>query len=393
MEWHGVKLDTELLGTISREFGEKLSILQDRIWKVAGRPFNIDSPKQLGEVLFDDLGLPVVKRTKTSRSTDAEVLAQLTASTDHPLPGLVLQYRELTKLKSTYVDVLPQLVSPTTGRLHPSYHQAVAATGRLSASEPNIQNIPIRTAEGKRIRQAFVPEGPDRVLLTADYSQVELRILAHYSEDPALTAAFEAGEDIHRWVASRVWGMPYAEVPRPLRERAKAVNFGIIYGQTAFGLARTLGIPRGEAGRFIAAYKEKFEGISRFIERVVEEARASGAVRTILGRQRPIGDIASSNRTRRQQAERFAVNTVIQGSAADLIKAAMVAIHRRIADGRLDDRMLIQVHDELVFEVAENRLEDFSRLVEEAMTAAIPLHVPVKVDMAWGRSWLEGKEG
>ncbi len=392
MEWHGVKLDVDLLATISREFGEKLKGLQDQIWKAAGRSFNVASPQQLGQVLFDDLGLPVVKRTKTSRSTDAEVLQALVSRTRHPLPGLVLRYRELSKLTSTYVDVLPSLVSPTTGRLHPSYHQAVAATGRLSASDPNIQNIPIRTEEGKRIRQAFLAEGPGSVLLTADYSQIELRILAHYSGDPALTAAFEAGEDIHRWVASRIWGMPPAEVPRNLRAQAKAVNFGIIYGQTAFGLARTLGIPRAEAARFIAAYKEKFQGITRFVERVLQEARDAGVVRTILGRQRPIPEIGSSNRTRRQQAERFAVNTVIQGSAADLIKAAMVAIHRAIETRGLAARMIIQVHDELVFETDEADVDSSARLVEDVMTSALTLTVPLEVDMAWGRSWLEGTD-
>jgi DNA polymerase-1 len=304
----------------------------------------------------------------------------------------VLQHRELSKLTSTYVDVLPTLVSPTTGRLHPGYHQTVTATGRLSASEPNIQNIPVRTDEGKRIRQACVAEQPDQLLLTADYSQVELRILAHYSGDPALTAAFEAGEDIHRWVASRIWGMPPEEVPRNLRDQAKAVNFGIIYGQTAFGLARTLGIPRGEASRFIAAYKEKFQGIAGFVDRVLEEARDTGVVRTLLGRERPLPEIGSSNRVRRQQAERFAVNSVIQGSAADLIKAAMVALHRTINERGLPGRMIIQVHDELVFEAEAAGIEAFSAVVDEAMTSAIDLTVPLKVDVAWGRSWLESTD-
>ena len=401
MEWHGIKVDTALLKSISEEFGDSLTRLEDLIWKEAGRSFNVDSPKQLAEVLFDDLGLEVVKRTKTARSTDAEVLQTLNATSGHPLPKIVLRYRELSKLKGTYVDALPQLVSPTTGRLHPSYHQAVAATGRLSASDPNIQNIPIRTEEGRRVRNAFVAGATDNVLLTADYSQVELRILAHFSKDPVMLQAFEAGEDIHRWVASEIWGMPPVEVPRHLRDQAKAVNFGIIYGQTAFGLARTLGIPRTEAARFIDAYKQKFTGITAFVDSAVKEANETGGVRTLLGRYRPISEIGSRNRVRRQQAERFAVNTVIQGSAADLIKRAMVDIHRLLAatDAAAEApvpgsaRMIAQVHDELVFEVAEREVELLASLVEEAMVNALPMSVPLKVDLSWGRSWLEGKPG
>ncbi len=391
MEWRGVKLDLDLLRAVSAEFNEKLEKLRDRIWRAAGRVFNIDSPKQLAEILFDDLGLPVVKLTKTSRSTDAEVLRTLAAATEHPLPKLVLEYRELAKLTGTYVEVLPTLVSPATGRIHPSYHQTVAATGRLSSSDPNIQNIPIRTPEGRRIREAFVAEGPGKVLLTADYSQVELRILAHYSGDPRLKEAFETGQDIHSWVAAQIWGLDPSQVPRHLREQAKAVNFGIIYGQTAFGLARTLGIPRGEADRFIRAYKERFRGITRFEKQVIEQAREEGFVRTILGRRRPLPDIDSRNRTRRRQAERLAVNTVIQGSAADLIKRAMVAIHSRICSDPERAALIIQVHDELVFEVASAEVEQTAHLVEELMTAALPLSVPLKVDLAWGPSWLAGK--
>jgi len=391
MEWHGVKLDVEHLEAVSAEFAGKLDALRERIWRAAGRAFNVDSPKQLSEILFDDLGLPVVKRTKTSRSTDAEVLKSLAATTGHPLPELVLRYRELSKLKGTYVDVLPRLISPVTGRIHPSYHQAVAATGRLSASDPNIQNIPIRTEEGRRIREAFIAEGDRSVLLSADYSQIELRILAHFSGDEALLEAFDRGEDIHRWVAGRVWGMPPRDVPPALRAQAKAVNFGIIYGQTAFGLGRTLGIPQGEAARFIREYKKKFRGIDEFVKRVTEEAGDTGVVRTILGRERPIPDIRSANRARRQRAERFAVNTVIQGSAADLIKAAMVAIHRELRERKEPGHMIIQVHDELVFEVDESRLGSVASVVEKVMCGAIPLRVPLKVDLSWGKNWLQGK--
>jgi DNA polymerase-1 len=389
MEWEGVKVDTQLLATISGELGVGLESLRGKITAAAGVEFNVDSPKQLGEVLFDRLGLPVVRRTKSSRSTDAEVLATLAPS--HPLPKLVLDYRELAKLKNTYVDVLPGLVSPVSGRVHPSYHQAVAATGRLSSSDPNIQNIPIRTKEGKRIRGAFVAERPGDVLISADYSQIELRVLAHFSGDPVMRAAFEAGEDIHRWVASEIWGLPRDEIPAELRTRAKAVNFGIIYGQTAFGLARTLGIPRPEAAAFIGAYKEKFKGIAGFVERALEEARAHGEVRTILGRRRKLADIDSRNRMTREQAERLAVNTIIQGSAADLIKVAMLRLHRRIRDERLPARLLIQVHDELVFEASGDDAKDLSALIAAEMTSAIPLTVPLKVDIGSGTSWLACK--
>ncbi len=389
MEWEGVKIDTRVLGAISVELGAELDALRRRILDCAGVDFNIDSPKQLGEVLFDRLGLPVVKRTKSARSTDAEVLAALAPS--HPLPKLVLEYRELAKLKNTYVDVLPDLVSPRTGRLHPSYHQAVAATGRLSSSDPNIQNIPVRTPEGRRIRTAFVPERPGDVLIAADYSQIELRILAHYSGDPAMRAAFDAGEDIHRWVASAIWGLPLDQVPPDLRSRAKAVNFGIIYGQTAFGLARALGIPRSEAATFIAAYKEKFKGIAAFVERAVAEARGAGAVRTILGRRRPILFIDSRNRTMREQAERLAVNTIIQGSAADLIKVAMVRLHRRIREERLPARLIIQVHDELIFEAPQREAPGLCEVIAAEMRGAIPLSVPVGVDIASGANWSECK--
>ncbi len=389
MEWEGVKIDAAVLGAISVELAAGLDSLRRRITDEAGIEFNVDSPKQLGEVLFDRLGLPVVKRTKSARSTDAEVLAALAPS--HPLPKLVLEYRELAKLKNTYVDVLPELVSPATGRLHPSYHQTVAATGRLSSSDPNIQNIPVRTPEGKRIRTAFVPGRPGDVLIAADYSQIELRVLAHYSGDPAMRAAFDAGEDIHRWVASAVWGLPLAEVPSHLRSRAKAVNFGIIYGQTAFGLARALGIPRSEAAAFIAAYKEKFKGIAAFVERAVAEARGAGAVRTILGRRRPIAFIDSRNRAMREQAERLAVNTIIQGSAADLIKVAMVRLARRIREERLPARLIIQVHDELIFEAPERAAAELREVIAAEMRDAIPLSVPLSVDIASGPNWSECK--
>lgn len=387
MEWQGVKLDTQLLASISEEFGRKLSDLESRIWESAGREFKISSPKQLAAILFDELGLPVIKKTKTSRSTNAEVLRTLDAGHDHPLPGLVLQYRELAKLKNTYIDVLPGMVSAATGCLHPHYHQAVTATGRLSSSDPNIQNIPIRTEEGRRIRQAFVPRESRTILMAADYSQIELRLLAHLSRDPGLCEAFQADEDIHNWVASKIWGLPPTEIPAQLRSQAKAVNFGIIYGQTAFGLSQALGIPRGEAARFIQEYKAKFVKINDFVADTIEATRRTGAVKTMLGRQRRIPDILSRNRMKKQQAERFAVNTLIQGSAADLIKAAMVQIHRMIQAETLPARLIIQVHDELVFEVPEDRAAQCETMVRDAMENAMPLSVPLKVDVATGKSW------
>ena len=391
MEWDGIALDTALLARFSGELEGKLRELRVRILEAAGCDFNPDSPKQLAEVLFDRLGLPVVKRTRTARSTDAEVLQSLAAGQNHPLPGLVLRYRELAKLKNTYVDVLPAMVSPATGRLHPSYHQAVTATGRLSSSDPNIQNIPIRTEEGRRIRSAFVAGSEETLLISADYSQIELRFLAHFSGDPVMRAAFERGEDIHRWVAGQIWGLEPDDVPGELRTRAKAVNFGIIYGQTPFGLARTLGIPRSDAARFIARYKAKFQGVTRFMADAVDEAARTGLVRTILGRLRRIPDIASRHRAVREQAERLAINTRIQGSAADLIKVAMVRMHEALRTGAIPGRMLVQVHDELVFEVPRQAAKQAAEGIDRIMTSAMPLEVALKVDMAAGRSWLDGK--
>lgn len=391
MEHHGVALDVPLLKKMSAELAERIAELTREIQGHAGYAFNVDSTRQLATVLFDELGLPVVKTTKTGRSTDAETLEALAEKTDHPLPRLMLEYRELTKLKGAYLDPLPRMVCPRTGRLHAGFHQTGAVTGRLSSSDPNLQNIPVRTEIGRRIRGAFVAGGPEWRLLVADYSQIELRVLAHFSRDAALLEAFRTGQDIHAAVAAQVAGVPLAEVTPQQRSAAKAVNFGIIYGQSAFGLARALGISKSAAQDFIDRYHARYPGIRAFVDRCVADTRDKGYAETILGRRRPIEELLSRNRQQVSLGERLAVNTVIQGSAADLIKRAMIDIHREIIDRRLATKMLIQVHDELVFEVRAEDLEAHTELIREKMTTAIPLDVPIVVDIGVGQSWLEAK--
>jgi len=391
MERAGVALDVARLGEYREQLRRRIDELRVAALAAAGCDFNLDSPKQLGEVLFNRLGFRVVKKTKTGASTDAEVLDTLAAETGHPLLELLLAYRELNKLLGTYVDPLPGYVSPTTGRLHASFHQTGAATGRLSSSDPNIQNIPIRTDAGREIRRAFVAGDDDHLLLTADYSQVELRMLAHFSEDEALLEAFRAGRDIHAFVASQIYGVPLDAVDDAQRRVAKTVNFGIVFGQTAYGLARTLRIPPEEAQAFITAYKATYVGLERFLRRCVDEARERGFVRTILGRRRPIPQVRSRNFNERALGERLAINTVIQGSAADLIKLAMVRLDDRLRREGTGARMLIQVHDELVVETPKAHAERVRRATVEEMQGALQLRVPLKVDAALGPNWLEGK--
>ena len=391
MENEGVALDLERLEETRVSLAAKVDELKSEIHRDAGKEFNIDSPKQLSEILFDEMNLRVVKKTKTGRSTDASVLETLAAETAHPLPGLILKYREVNKLLGTYVAPLPELISEKTGRIHASFHQAVAATGRLSSSDPNLQNIPVRTEQGRKIREAFVPGSPGRILITADYSQIELRVLAHLSEDKGLREAFNTDQDIHTFVASQLEGIEQDQVTREQRSRAKAVNFGIIYGQGAFGLARGLGITRAEAAKFIDEYKERYPGITGFMETCVSEAEKNGFVTTMLGRRRPISEIHSNNRNLRALGERLAINTVVQGSAADMIKQAMVNLHERIDREELDMRLLIQVHDELVLDAPLEKVEEYSEIVRQEMAGAIELAVPVKVDVAWGKNWLESK--
>jgi len=391
MERNGVALDVPLLVEMGKDLERQRVEVTAQIYAEAGRSFNIDSTKQLAEVLFDEQGLRVVRKTKTGRSTDADSLGTLAAETDHALPQLVLHYRELSKLKSTYVDTLPRMVCAKTGRVHANYNMIGAVTGRLASNDPNLQNIPIRTALGRQIRKAFVAGRPDHVLLTADYSQVELRLLAHYCQDAALVSAFERDEDIHRFVAAQVFGVDAAEVTAEQRSRAKAVNFGIIYGQSAFGLSRTTGMSVPEAQNFIDMYFRRYPGIRLFIDECIEEAKQTGFATTILGRRRPVPELQSRNRQQRMLGERLAVNTVLQGSAADLIKKAMIDVHDRIMEDPAGPRMLIQVHDELVFEVHEDSAAQEAEKIREQMCRALPLNVPLAVDTSWGRNWLEGK--
>ena len=384
MERAGVRIDEAHLHALSEEYEKELARIEAEIHRLAGEEFLVSSPKQLQVILFEKLGLPILKKTKTGYSTAESVLEQLAAH--HELPGRVLAWRKLSKLKSTYVDALPPLVNATTGRLHPQFHQIGAATGRLSASNPNVQNIPIRGAEGARIREAFVPaEG--RVLLSADYSQVELRIMAHYSGDSSLIEAFRRGDDIHRRTAAEVAGIELDDVSDEQRARAKAVNFGIIYGSSAFGLSQQLGIAAGEAQETIDAYFARYEGVRRFLDETTEQAKKDGFVRTWMGRRRYLPDLTSRNRVLRQAAERMATNTVIQGTAADLIKKAMVEVDAAIRGAELDATMILQVHDELVFETTEASRAALSELVVARMEGVAVLEVPLTVDLGVGRTW------
>ncbi len=388
MQQAGIRVDPITLKRQETALSKQADELRDRILELAGEPFNPDSPKQLAGILFEKLKLPVIRRTKTGPSTDATVLGAL--ATEHELPGVVLDYRQLTKLLSTYLRALGQCIHPATGRVHASFNQAGTITGRLSSSEPNLQNIPIRTDAGRRIRAAFVAEEPN-VLLSADYSQIELRVLAHFCRDETLTAAFESDQDIHRIVAGEVFGIPPEEVTSEQRSRAKTVNFGIIYGQTAHGLAQTLRISRAEAKEFIDKYKLRFPAIESFLAECVEQAKIHGYVETILKRRRPIDGIASRNVSARNAAERTAINSVVQGSAADLIKVAMINVHRRIADENRPSRMLLQIHDELVFEVPRDDLDTEREMIVGEMESAMELSVPLKVDTGTGSNWMEAK--
>ncbi len=386
MQRTGVRVDEDVLARLSGDYQTQLDRLEREVYGLAGEEFLISSPKQLQRILFEELKLPVIKKTKTGYSTDEDVLEQLSAQ--HELPAKVLAFRRLSKLKNTYVDALPPLVSPRTGRIHPTFNQIGAATGRMSATNPNVQNIPIRTPEGVRIREAFVPaEGS--LLLSADYSQVELRILAHYSGDESLIEAFQRGEDIHRRTAAEVAGVEPEDVDDDQRARAKAINFGIIYGSTAFGIANQLGIASADAQETIDAYFARYQGVRRFLDETVAEAKQRGYVATLLGRRRQLPDLASRNRVLRQAAERMAVNSVIQGTAADLIKKAMVAVDAALEGEGLPARMILQVHDELVFEVEEGAAGSVGDRVRGLMEGVLALRVPLVVDVGTGRNWRE----
>jgi DNA polymerase-1 len=387
MEHHGVLIDVAMLRKQSHELAKKLQELETRAHAVAGAPFNLDSPKQLQEVLFGKLGLPVQRKTATGQPSTAEdVLEELAG--DYELPRIVLDYRGMAKLRSTYTDKLPGQVDARTGRVHTSYHQAVAATGRLSSTDPNLQNIPIRTPEGRRIRQAFVAP-PGHVLMAADYSQIELRIMAHLSGDEGLLAAFAADRDIHQATAGEVFGVPAAEVSADQRRAAKAINFGLIYGMSAFGLARQLGIERGAAQKYVDLYFQRYPGVKRYMDETRAMAREQGFVETVAGRRLYLPDIRSRNNQLRQYAERSAINAPMQGTAADIIKRAMIDVHDWLAHGRARARLVMQVHDELVLEVREDAVDGVAGRLVELMSSAAELRVPLKVDVGTGANWDE----
>ncbi|MFA5334667.1 MAG: DNA polymerase I, partial [Candidatus Omnitrophota bacterium] len=387
MEFSGVAIDTEYLGKMSKDMEKQLEKITADIYEAAGAQFNINSPKQLAEILFVKLELPPVKKTKTGQSTDVDVLEILSAA--HPLPALLLKYREIQKLKSTYVDALPELVNPKTGRVHTSFNQTVTATGRLSSSDPNFQNIPVKTEMGRKIRKAFIAGRKGWSILTADYSQIELRILAHFSGDKELLKAFEGDRDVHAHTASLIFGVKEGDVTPEMRSIAKTVNFGIIYGMSPFGLSKELKIEISKAKEFIDAYFEKYGRVKVFLEDLVEEARQNGYVTTILSRRRYTPEISSKNNSVRQFAERAAINAPIQGSAADLIKIAMINIHNVIREKKLKSRMILQVHDELIFEVPPEEVAEMKQLVKMRMEDVVKLNVPVKVQVKAGGNWLE----
>jgi DNA polymerase-1 len=386
MEYFGVSVDTRSLKGLSGEIEKKLKDLQGRIKAAAGIDFNQDSPKQLADVLFKQLKLPIIKKTKTGPSTDITVLERL--ADKHPVPALVVEYRQLAKLKNTYLDTLSELPNARTGRVHAHFNQTVAETGRLSSSDPNLQNIPVKTEIGREIRRAFVA-APEHVLVSADYSQIELRMLAHYCGEKALVEAFANNRDVHRLVAAELNGVPEEQVTPEMRAVAKTVNFGIIYGQTGFGLSQVLKIPQDEANQYINAYRRRFPAIEQFTHECIQQASVYGFVTTILGRRRAIPDIHSPIQSRRQFGQRAALNSVIQGSAADLIKLAMVHIHAKIAEVPQAIKMLMQIHDELVFECRKDQVDRWIEMVRHEMETALPLKVPVKVDVGVGGNWVE----
>jgi DNA polymerase-1 len=389
MEWRGVSIDLGWFASLKKRFQAERQGVERQIYDSAGMEFNINSNQQLREILFGKLNLPVTKKTSTGPSTDASVLKDL-ADEGHVLPSLLMEYRELSKLENTYLDTLPLLVNPSTKRIHTSFNQTVASTGRLSSSDPNLQNIPIRRELGKDIRRGFVPrEG--WTFLAADYSQIELRLLAHLSSDPAFVQAFRSGGDIHKQSASIIFDVPLEQVTGEMRSRAKTINFATIYGQGAHALSRQLGIDHAEAKDFIQKYFERFSEIRKFLDSQVEFAREHGYVQTIFGRRRYIPELRERNFSIRAFGERTAANSPIQGSAADLIKIAMIRIEKLLQESRCESRMLLQVHDELVFEIAPGELDSAQELVRREMEGAAELAVPLVVDLGVGKNWLETK--
>jgi DNA polymerase-1 len=385
MERNGVRVDVAMLQQHSGELALKIEALEREAFAEAGDPFNLSSPKQIQEILYGKLELPVLKKTPKGQPSTAEPVLQELAQ-EYRLPQLILEHRSMSKLKSTYTDKLPREINPRSGRIHTSYHQAVAVTGRLSSSDPNLQNIPIRSEEGRRIRQAFVAE-PGKVLLAADYSQIELRIMAHLSADEGLLQAFRSGGDVHRATAAEVFALQPEAVTTEQRRSAKAINFGLIYGMSAFGLARQLNTTRHVAQRYVDLYFERYPGVRRYMEETQERARHQGYVETLFGRRLYLPEINSRNGQRRQYAERTAINAPMQGTAADIIKRAMIAVDRELGGSGLEAMMIMQVHDELVFEVAEGDLAALTTLVKGEMEAAATLDVPLIVDLGSGSNW------
>jgi DNA polymerase-1 len=390
LEYEGVNIDADYLDNYSKELETSIRTIEEQIYSTAGARFNIGSPKQVGEILFDKLKIPYRwRKTKTGQySTNEEKLTEL--AQENPVVKEILRFRGLSKLKSTYVDALPRMVNPKTGRIHSSFNQALAATGRLSSNNPNLQNIPIRTPEGARVREAFIPRDEDHILLAADYSQIELRLIAEISGDEAMLEAFQAGQDIHSATAARVFGVPFEEVTKEQRYRAKTVNFSIIYGAGSTNLSRQLNIKRAEAKEIIENYFNQYHGLKAYMDETVEFARKNGYVTTLLGRRRQLRDINSNSSLERSNAERIAINTPIQGSAADMIKIAMINIHDELKKGKFKSKMILQVHDELVFDAHKSELETIQPIIDEKMRTAIPnLRVPILVGMGTGNNWLE----
>lgn len=390
MERNGIRLDRSQFDRLAHSIEEELSTLVEKLYELAGEEFNLNSPKQLRRILFDKLGLPPKKKTKTGYSTDVSVLTQL--AEEHELPGLILKYRGLFKLKSTYLDPLPYMINPETGRIHTTLHQAVTATGRLSSSAPNLQNIPIRGEMGREVRMAFVPGDPGWRFLSADYSQIDLRVMAHLSEDPLLLEAFRNNEDIHTFTASLIFSLSLDEITTEMRRRAKTVNFGIIYGMGAFGLSRDLNISFQEADVFIKSYFEKYAGVAEYISRTIKEVKERGYVTTLFHRRRYIPELSSDQENIRRFGERTAVNTPIQGTSSDIIKLAMIEVSKKLHREGFDARLLLQVHDDLLFECPADELPRLSKMVRIAMEEVVTLSVPLRVDIKVGKNWGEMKE-
>jgi DNA polymerase I len=386
MQRHGIKVDEGVLHEMSRDLNQQMAQVELELYETIGHTVNINSPLQLSDLLFKELGLPRTKRTKTGYSTDANSLEALRGL--HPVVDKILEYRQIAKLKSTYVDALPEMINPRTGRIHTSYNQTGSATGRISSSDPNLQNIPIRTELGRQVRKAFIAEdAPDWLLFAADYSQIELRVLAHLSQDEGLLEAFRKGEDIHAATAAMMFETPINQVNSEMRRIAKILNFGVIYGLSPHGISQQTGFSREEGARFIDTYFTKYPGISRYLEEVKAKTRTKQYAETPMGRRRYVPEINASNFNMRSAAERVAINMPIQGCAADIMKVAMIRVHHRLAEEKLRARMLLQVHDESVFEVPREEMEALKALVFDEMPAAMELDVTLKVDAKWGETW------